>query len=817
MCPKSKNKFVGEEHSFVDREDILKELESYKRSVLSKKGTCVFLKGETGIGKTSVAEEFLKGCKKSGFEVLRGRCLHYESTEPYLPFYEALGKYLKDEEEEDQVGSTFMGPPAISTSSSTTPMGFISAEQNEEEVHDEISFSDQQDMMFTRIKDLLRDISKKRPVIFFMDDLQWIDESSAQLLHHLARNISGEQIFLLGAFRPEELQHEEKKLPLKDTLDRMKEKKLVEIGEIPRLDQTSVSKMIKENIPYEDPPEEFLWALYRESEGNPFYVMEILNTMMQEGVIDSDSLSRDAQGCFFHITIPSSIRDLTIRKLEGLEKDEKKVLKFASFLGTKFNFQLLEKVLEMDVTHLLDVIDSLKEQGLIEELEETEEELYRFHHLQTRTVLYEEMGPSRKRVSHRRIGHILEEFYKDELAEHYFELSRHFFEGRDYEKAYEYSKKAGERALQGVDISTAIDHFERALESIRKRKDVEDTRRDEYELLKKIGDLYFDRGDWESSKKIYTKMVKRGKEIKARKMEVVGLMNLGHVYKNMSDFEKAEGYFEKALEISKELGYIEGIAQCNRGLGYICWREGEFERAKEHYQKGIAKAKEADDDKELALNYLNLAPVYSHKGEYDKAIDHFKKSLPPLEARNLYRQLARVNNNLGDQYMKKEEWDKAIDYFDKSIEYSKMIDNKRTMCWGSFNAAEAYTRKGDIKRAYEYLGGIEELMEDMGDELGLAAVHHTKGLIHQKEGHIDKAIERYKSALSAIETLDVPFNKAEHGLDLGLAYKEKGEYEKARDQIEKSYETFKEIGASDKFVEKARDALKELSKKSNHV
>ncbi len=804
-----------DKHDFVDREEILMELEHYKELTSSGEGACVFLKGETGIGKTSVAEEFLKGCDEKDFEVLRGRCLYYESTDPYLPFYEALDEHIagnEDDEPKVDLESGFLGQPTTTGSSDMTPMGFIMGEQDkQEEVHEETSFSDQQDLMFTRITDLLIDISKKRPVVFFMDDLQWIDESSAQLLHHLARNIYGENIFLLGAFRPEELRYEKEKPPLKDTLNRMKEEKIVEVVEIPRLNQPSVSELIKRYLQREDLPEQFLWTLYRESEGNPFYVIEMLNSMMQDGLIDPHSFTWDPQEKLSDITIPSSIKDITSRRIERLDKQEKKVLMFASLLGTTFNFPLLEKGVDMNVIELLDVIDSLKDQGLIEEVEDAEEEeMYRFHHLQTRTVLYEEIGRSRKRISNKKIGEILEELYEGKLQEHYFELSRHFFEGKEYEKAYDYSLKAGERALQGFDISTAIDHFEKAVESLRKSRSIKDAEEKGFELLKRISALYYDISDWDSARDVYTDMIRRGRKIGAKDMEGWGLMRLGHVYKDMREPEKAEGYLRQALNISEELNDKGGIAQCHRGLGYVQWRLGEFEKAEEHYQKGIKNAKEADDDKELALIYLNLASVYAQKGEHDRAIQYYKKSLPPLEARDVYRQLARAHNNLGDQYMKKEEWDKSIDYFDKCIEYAEMIGNKSFVGWGSFNAAEAYTRKGDTKKASEYIEGIEQLMREIDDDLGLAAVHHKKGMIHQKEGALKEAIERYEEAWGIMKDLDVPFNSAEYRLDLGLAYKEKGDSDKAKKHLESAYETFKRLGAADKFINKAKDALEEL-------
>lgn len=814
--PKMKEKDGMEE--FIDRKEVLEELKHYEEVVSSEEGMCVFLKGETGVGKTRLVEKILENCREDGFEVLKGRCLYHESTEPYLPFFEALGEYLDeggkglDEKQDETLGPGFIGQAIDTGSSRDTSMGFIAGKNKENKVDEEISFTDKKDMMFNKITELLKDLSKERPIAFFIDDLHWIDDSSAQLLHHVARSISDDRILLLGAYRPEELLHEGESPPLKDTLDRMKEEQLVNIVNVSRLNQQSISKLVENRLGRKDLPEDFIWTLYRESEGNPFYLREILDSLIQNEVITPDSFTWDPQEELNDITIPSSIKEITRRKIDVLDKDEKKVLIFASLIGTEFDFRILEEVVDMDVLKLLDVIDRLKEHGLIEEVQDSEEELYRFHHLQTRTFLYEDIGRSRKRISHQRIGNILEDLYEDEIKDHYFDLSRHFFEGEEFEKAYSYSKKAGERALKGLDIYSAIDYFERSVESLRKsgleKKD------EEYELMKRIGKLYQDITDWEYAEKIYSEMIERGKELGYEKLEALGLTNLGFIYNNKGDFKKGEELFEQAKEVCKKLDDDKGLARCYRGIGFIHWREGELEEAKSISREGLKFAQKAEADKEIALNYLHLGLIYGHEGKHDKAIKYYKKSLPPFQARNQYRELGRAHNNLGDQYMKKEEWEKAIEHFDKCIEFAEKIDNKRLWGWGSFNAAEAYAKKGDTEKASKYLEGVEEVMAEIEDDLGMAAVQNNKGLIHQKKGDLDEAVRRFEESLKVLEDKDVPFTRAETNLYLGLAHKEKENYDKAKDYLRKAHKTLKKIGATEKMVEKAAEALKELSEKN---
>ncbi|MFW5946594.1 MAG: tetratricopeptide repeat protein [Candidatus Natronoplasma sp.] len=804
-----KSRGTEDEATFVDREEELKELDHFKNKVSSEEGRFVLLGGETGVGKTRLAQKFLERCKDDDFDVFKSRCLYYESTEPYLPFYEALEEYFEEEEEED-FGPGFVNPN-FSPSSKPAPMSMIGRTDRSSDDNIDISFTDQQEMMFNRVSDLLIDLSKKSPLVFFMDDLQWIDKSSAQLMHHLARKVSDNRILFFGAYRQDELKYVEEDLPMKETLSRLREEDTVRLIELSRLDQPSVSELVRSYINRDDLPEDFIWTIYRETEGNPFYIVEILNSMMQEGVIEPDSYDWDPEEELSNISIPSSIMDMTNRKIERLDRDEKKVLYFAALLGNEFNFEILEKIIDMDVISLLDIIDRLMDQGIIEEVKGTSDEIYRFDHLQTRTALREDMARSRKRVSHQKIGNAIEEFYKDEIEDHYYELSMHFYKGKEYEKAYEYSKKSGENSLQSLDITRAIDNFEKALYSLRKSRGIENAEVKEMDLLKRTGKLYFDMSEWETSRIVYEELKNKAKEAGDKNMRALAMRRLGHVYRQMENYEEAEDYFRSSLEIAEDMvEEKEGISECYRGLGYIRWREGKLEESQEHYEKAIQKAKEEGNNKELALNYVDIGNVFAWRGEHEKAMQHYKKGLPILEEREVYDKLAKVHNNMGDQHLEKGGYDKAIEEFEKCIDYAQQIGNQQFIAWGSFNAAEALAKKGDTERALEHLKVAKDKIEKLDEKIGLAGLKRVKGMIKRSEGDLDGAIKLYKETEEVMKGFNVPFTEAREKVELGKAYKERGDYDEARKSLLEAKKNYEKVGAGKRYIEEIEEIMEEL-------
>ncbi len=794
---------------FVNRKQELNTLKNNIKDVLESKGHLILLKGEAGVGKTIIAEKFAEICGEQDFNVLRGRCLYFESTDPYIPFFEALDEYISGgKEEEDSVNPSVIGSTTPQTRAGGIPMGLLGVTSEEENKTIDVSLSDRREMMFDKITGLVKELSDERPVLLFIDDLQWIDGASAQLLHHLIRHIRDSRVLILGAYRPEELIGDQD-FPLGSVLDRMKEEKLVEEIKVDRLSFKDTSSMVKELLNSEDLPQSFLLTIYRETEGNPYYITEILNSMMEEGIIDPYSYDWNPEETLSDVIVPSSIKDITTRRIERLNKAEKKVLMYASVIGNEFDFRVLENSIKMDVLELLDIIDELENRGLIHEKENMDEEVFRFNHVQIRLTMYSTLGKSRRRVLHNHIGKAIEEIFIDDIDEYIFALSRHYYEGKNYQKAYDYSLKAAEKALNSFAIENAIEHFQNAMESLNKIE-LDDPEEKEIELLKQIGNLSFDVGDWDTATSVFNELLEISQNRENRKMESECLRMIAYILREIQEYSEAEKYYEKSLSISNEIGDLVGIADSNKGLGYIHWREGMFEESIEHYETAIEVAEKADEKSTLSLIYLDMGSTYAHRGDNDRAIEYYSKAIPTLVEENSWRELSRAYNNLGDQYMKKEEWDKAIENFDKTIDYAKKIGNKTLIAWGYFNKGEALAREGESKKALIYAKRAESIMRNLHDLVGISSVYRVRGIIERIEGNYEDALNHMWKAIDVIADLDIPFTKAETKYNIGVIYRCIGDIEKAKMYFEDARSTFDNIGA-EQYLKKVESVLSEIT------
>jgi len=798
---------------FVNRWEEMDTLKEHMKESLQGNGRFVILKGEAGVGKTRIADEFSSKCQKNDFQFLWGRCLYHESTEPYIPFIEALGDYINEKKSENTKREYLgMGISSANKSYKNKPISLVGLGSSKRSINKakDISLSNEREVMFTNILDLVKKLSEKQPLLLFLDDLQWIDESSSQLLHLLIRNISENRVLILGAYRPEELKIHGEKKPLQTLLERTKQEGLVDIIKIERLGFQPVSDMVKNQLQTSGLPESFLLTIYKETEGNPYYVIEILNSMVEEGVIDPYSYTWDPEEELSDISIPSSIKDITNRRIERLDEREKKVLMYASVIGTEFNFEILEESIDIDVLELLDICDELVNHGIISEKMDTDEEIYRFNHLQLRLTIYENMGKTRKRILNKQIGETIEKIYKDNLERFYYSLSRHFIEGKVYGKAYDYSIKAAERAVDAYALETAIKHYKNALKSLNSSKSFENREQKEISILKTIGKLSYKTSTFDNAKNYFVSLLKLAEDISDKKSKADALRWIAHTNKESQNYQRSYDNYKEALKIYEELNDQRGSADCKRGIGYLLWRRGDFEKAIDLFEEVIETTKKIEEDNLLSLTYIEIGNAYAQKGENKKAIEYYENSVSLLKKQSAFKDLARAYNNMGDQYMKLEEWDKSLYHFQKAVKYAKKIGDYVHIGWGYFNQAEALAGMGELEKAKKYTSRSENIMNSLKDKVGLSSIYRVKALIKRREDNWDGAIKDLDKSLKYLENLDIPFVRAENKYELGRIYMDKGEPEKAYENFEKAKKIFQNLGAS-QYLEKIQVELEKLN------
>lgn len=788
---------------FVGRGEEFKKLQYYADKAIEGHGNLVFITGEAGIGKTRLVNEMCKYAQSKNVRFLIGRCQCQWDLYPYMPFKQALKQYFESRAHSKMVK---VGGVKISSSDiekflllgivpKVDAFGGDVKGSASSILNEDASIQIEKEKMFETISQLFISIAGEKPLILFLDDLHDADNASLQLLYYIARNTRYSPILICCAYRPEDLNRFlEKAHPLDQLLLQMSRYNLFEEIALSRLTLDDTSKMIESWYNGTDIPHNFQKLIYKETDGNPFFIEEVLHSLESEGKVDLNKKRMNKLEELAKLEIPPKIRDVIARRISRLDKKAIDILQYASVIGEEFSFDILQDAAKIGNEELLGLLGKLVDAELIQEKKQRDEFSYIFTHFKIREVVYDDLKRGEKLLMHEQIGNSIEKLYVEGIDEVLDDLSRHFVNSRDFEKAFNYSLKAGNKAKNLYALNEAFSYYNSALGLVEKVKVTEKNTQKKMEILGNIGDVCYHLGNWDNALNYYRDLTTLANEMGDQIKRAKATRRIGQINKNKGDWKLAIKSFEKALQISEEINDTYGIADAYAGIGSILWRRGDYDSAIKYHEKGMEKAWEMGDVAEMAKVNIELGNVYTGKGELDKAIEYFEKCIGFLEKTGDIYEMARAYNNLGAVYKGKEEYDRAIVYFEKSVEISDKIGNLRGTAYGLSNIGEIYIKKLRSEKAKEYSSKALKLFEKLDDKFGVALAHQHFASAYKLEKQWEKAIQEFNESIKIFEELDLLQMLAPAYFEIGEIHESNRNVELGVEYLQKSQEIWEELG-----------------------
>jgi class 3 adenylate cyclase/tetratricopeptide (TPR) repeat protein len=419
----------------------------------------VLLSGEPGIGKTTLASSFALDAATGGASVLYGRC-DEDLFVPYQPWAEALG-YLVEHASDELIRAHVEACGAVL--GRVVPQVWRRAASHTVEAG---SGSDESDraMLFAAVVDLLARASERSPLVVLLDDLHWADAATVQLLRHVLTTNRPLRMLIVGTFRDSDVGADH---VLADALAAMHREHGVQRVPIRGLADDELLRFLEVTAGHDmnDDGVRLRDALLAETDGNPFFVGEMLQHLSETGALYQDDTGRwAAKDTLRDAGLPVSIREVVGRRVLGLGPECHRVLTMASVIGRDFDLELLEHVVDADGDHLIDLCDAAVRARL---LQEHERGGYTFAHALIERALYDELSGNRRARAHRAVAEALEELHGDHpgfrsgvLAHHW----AHAVRPTDAGKAIEYARRAGDHALATLAPDQAVRWYTQALE-----------------------------------------------------------------------------------------------------------------------------------------------------------------------------------------------------------------------------------------------------------------------------------------------------------------------------------------------------------------
>lgn len=449
---------------FVGRTQVMATLQRAVATAAGGRGQLVLLTGEPGIGKTRTADELASFARARNVTVLIGRCYEGEGAPPFWPWTQILRTYLR------QVTPSAL--PAL------LGHGAVDLAQLVPELAERLpalagprplaETAQARFQLFESITTFLDSASRSRPLAIILDDLHWADKPSLLLLQFVARAVSDSRLLILAAYRDTDVRPQH---PLAHSLGDLVRAPNSQRIQLVGLEADDVASFVEQALGRKAPVS-VVTAVHQETEGNPFFVTEVVRLLASNGQLDPLSSN------FVTLTVPTTVRDAITRRLAQLSPACYRALAAAAVVGRDFVLTPVMHAIAgnpMPGGHgdearaaLLDLLDEARMSHIIEARAQSPDG-YRFVHALIREALYDALATAERINLHRRVAEALEQSDDSGRGTRLTELAHHFAEaaiGGDVEKAVAYTVRAAEHAAGQLAYEAAASQYERALQLI---------------------------------------------------------------------------------------------------------------------------------------------------------------------------------------------------------------------------------------------------------------------------------------------------------------------------------------------------------------
>ncbi len=712
----------------VGRTNELAEARELWQRARQGRGHAVLLSGEPGAGKTRLAREITIQAAVDGAIVLTGGCYEYETTTPYLPFVEAFRRWVREEQNDENLRETLGdGAPQLAKLAPEieTRLGPF-PQQPQLAPHEERL------LFFDAVAQVFSNIARRQSLLFYADDLHWADRGTLWLLGHLLRRLRDERVLIVGAYRETEL---DRAHPLAKSLVDWNRERLITRVVLRRFntDETGdqLSALLGENV-----SGEFAIAVHRETEGNPFFVEEVLKALVERGSVRRES-GRWKRCDMDDLLIPQSVKEAIGNRLERVSQECNELLRLGAILGKVFTFDELTASSEQSEDALLDALDEATAAQL---LASTSGDSFSFTHDKIREVLYEELNPIRRRRLHRQAAEGLERNEK-RLCCTGEKLAYHFIHAGEYERGLRYAKQAAEEARRVFAFDEAIAAHGRARDCAEALGLVAE----QLEQEEAIGEVYMLHGEtilagkhFESALALATDQATR---VRLQCQAAASLVTTGD--------QRGLEYLREALAV---LDPVKDPIETANALG----TQARFHHLAGRHKEAIEILLRAAELVEPAANgeyactfaapiiaqvYSFMAGAYQHCGLYIES-DHWARRAVDFGVRhNAGFAEATGYEFLSENSIHKGDFEGGIEYATREIEVAERLHSRQRLAWAQLAIGQNRNLLDQTEKAeQEYLDGLK-LAESIGEDRALILLRANLALVQAKLGRHDEALQ----------------------------------------------------------------------------
>jgi tetratricopeptide (TPR) repeat protein/DNA-binding MarR family transcriptional regulator len=702
----------------------------------------VLVRGPPGIGKTTLLDAYREHAADAGYQLVP-IVLGQPTTDPYAPLQRVLADGGITVATENS-GPTISGEPRAG-----------------ESVHEEVAA--EREAIRHQYVSAIRELAQDDPVLVTIDDLHRAGRTFIDLFVSLVEEFAAEPVLLAAATRRRVFEEREDAAAVL-------ENESIEFHDLEPLDHDQTRRKIQAQLELAEIPEEFLAQLYQQTGGNPLFLEELVDSLVESGALDPRArVFPDLD----ETTLPSAVEEAILARLAHLEDAAIECLELAAVLGVTGQVDQLEACLDLDSTTVREYVGLF----VADDVLARDGSRYRFVSEVIQTTLYEQLDAGRRRRLHEDLARTLEARDDDPAA-----IAHHYEAAGLTELALDHTMDAAESAREAYAHEDAIEYFTDAL-MLADELGSTDRR---HEALKSLGRTHEELGQFEEATKHYTfvrqesddpALIQRMLSRKAnclqqipeydRAMELVeeGLeygetehtTKLYHI-KGTIDFRQerhddAERAFRQMLELTQERGLETDRARAISGLGTVAMLRGELEIAREQFQDAL----DLFDDPKASLPTLsNLGVVTRRLGDPEAAIEWYERARSIAEETGYKQFQAHVGTNLANAEHQVGNVDRAIDSSHEALDLAERIGAGAIARFCRANLGNFQRQLGNFEAAKPPLERACEEWIELDQLPPAAQAKMTLGVIALQEDDHQMAIEHCQAGLDLLEEHSSP-------------------------------------------------------------
>lgn len=762
-------------------------------------GGIVMLLGEAGIGKSRLLAEIRPA---GGDEAtwLAGHCFAYNRSLSYGPFLDLLRRFSAITDEDSEQGASAKLRARLAEILPGDKRAYVvlaqllsmSLEREEAALAKSDTPEAFRKALFSVMENFLLALAAKQPVMLVFEDLHWADLSSIELVSHLFSLTGRAPISIMALCRSKQEASGSWKA-LAPALEAHRDR-YTEISLQP-LTGLSIRQLVDGLLNSDALPQKLCDAIIEKAEGNPFFIEEMLRSLIERGILVREPSGWKVTELIHKIQVPDTLQGLLLSRLDRLPEQTRQIVQKAAVVGRVFLYRVLQEIAREDDA-LESQIALIENAELVREHSRLPEIEYVFKHALTQEVAYKTLLSPARKYLHQRVGQAMEAIFGQRIEEFTGILAFHYVNGEAWEKALEYSTRAGDRAARLYAYSESREHYHHAIECLRHLPDEPENQRKKVDLILHLVNVSLQSAAPEQNLALLVEAEKIAAVLNDRLRAARVQLFMGRVHYLAGRLPEAIGHFQKVLAVAGDLKDPELLCLPGAVLGKVLFIQGHFLKAQRLLEQVVPLL-------EAAKNYHELLFAYIYRGGARTALGDFAAGSADIEGA---LKLARAAHNPNAETMAQTGFalirliagryaegiacaHEALAIAEKTGDAMFRYSSNSFIAWG-------HAGLGDFAKADQHWAAAREAAKPLGGRLLLgewfAAVESETWL---EKGDVEVAIKKGEEALGMAKATGSVIAEGLSELALGRAWTRRAGWQEADNHLGRSAALLANIGA----------------------